>query len=275
MHLTSRAESRRSACANLATNPGCVIPQGDGRLDDGICPGACNVRFRRAQAAYHEAVAKYDPLDAATSRPEPPAIRPAAGHPWCLECQAVIRHHFWQLDRLAPLRSEILLSDGYPADASPERVSGSTEDVSPSQAGDDVLDLDRVLADWEWTYRRHMGWPAAEYYGELADQRTECIVWLGARLDGILAAPMARDFGEEVLRYHADLKGKTKAGVRKLKKPLRCLSCGLLMLWYTDGERDVKCYTPHCGFQMPLDDYHATVEAVAAAGITEGTEIAL
>jgi hypothetical protein len=240
--------------------------------DDGVCPGQCNARYRRAQGAYHQALAAYDPLDPATSRPEPPSIRPMDGHPWCLECQAVIRVQLGQLDRLAALR--LSLSDGYPSDASAERVSGSTEPMSPSPAGDDVLDMERVLADWEWDYRRLKGWAAAERYGDLADQFTECLAWLTRHLDGILSSDMARDFGEEVLRYHADLKGKTKAGVRKLKKPLRCLSCGLLMLWYTDGERDVKCYTPHCGFQMPLDDYHATVDSVAA-GFTEGTEMAL
>jgi hypothetical protein len=245
-------------------------------MDDGICIGGCNARWRRAQAAYHQARADYDPLDPATSPPEPPQIRPMPGHPWCLECQAVIRHHFWQLDRLAPLRDSPLMADGYPTDASAERVSSSTEEVSPSQAGDDVLDLDRVLADWEWTYRRHMGWPAAEYYGELADQRTECIVWLGARLDGILASPMARDFGEEVLRYHADLKGKTKAGVRTLKKPLRCPKsmggCGLLMLTWTEGGKNVECSTPGCGLLLPLEVYYATVEAVAA-GISRGDPV--
>jgi hypothetical protein len=237
-------------------------------LDDGTCPGVCNRSWRKAQAAYHQALAAYDPLDPATSRPEPPSIRPVAGHPWCLECQAVIRVQFGQLDRLASLRTSILMADGYPSDTSAERLSGSTEDVSPSPAGDDVHDTDRMLADWEWGYRRLRGWPAAERYGDLADQRTECIVWLEARLDGILSSDMAADFGREVMEHHADLRAKTKAGIRTLKKPLRCPKCRLLMLCLTDGEQYVKCCAPYCGYQMPLDEYYATVDSVAE-GLSE------
>src|SRR5436309_11082686 len=35
-------------------------------------------------------LAAYDPLDPATSRPEPPAVRPAEGHPWCYDCRSAI-----------------------------------------------------------------------------------------------------------------------------------------------------------------------------------------
>ena len=148
------------------------------------CKGPCNTRYRRAQDAYRKAVAAYDPLDPDTSPPDQPRIRPMDGNPWCLECAWQIRLQFSRLDRLASLRA--ILADGYPSDASAERVSGSTETASPSPAADDVADITRVLADWEWAYRRLKGWPAAERYGDLADQRTECIAWLSERLEAIL-----------------------------------------------------------------------------------------
>lgn len=228
------------------------------------CKGPCNTRYRRAQDAYKKAKAAYDPLDPDTSPPDQPRIRPMDGNPWCLECAWQIRLQFSRLDRLASLRA--VLSDGYPSDASAERVSGSNEAASPSPAADDVADITRVLADWEWAYRRLKGWPAAERYGDLADQRTECIAWLSERLEAILSSPLALDFGTEVMEQYADLCAKAKAGPpRTLRKPLRCPQCRLLMLCYTDGDRDVKCCTPYCNFMLPLDAYEAEVERQATA----------
>jgi hypothetical protein len=240
-------------------------------LDDGTCPGNCNARYRREQARYHQALAAYDPLDSATSRPESPSIRPMAGHPWCLECQAVIRVQLGQLDLLAALRRDT--ADGYPADAGTQRVSGSRDSLSPSPGHDDVDDTARMLAGWEAAYRDHKGWPSAPRHGDMACQRTECIAWLSERLDAILTSPLAADFGAEVQQWHAELKAKTKAGVRRLRKPLRCPrsmgGCGLLMLTWTEGGRNVECSTPGCGLLLPLEVYYATVEAVAA-GFTNG-----
>lgn len=230
------------------------------------CPGNCNLRFRRAQDAYRKAKADYDPLDPDTSPPEEPRIRPMDGNPWCLECAWQIRLQLAQLDTLAALR---MSADGYAADAGPERVSGSRETASPSPHHDDVDDTARMLAGWEAAYRDLRGWPSGPRHGDLAHQRTECAAWLLERLDGVLASAMALDFGTEIMAWHADLKSKTKAGVRTLKKPLRCpLSiggCGLLMLTYTDGDKYVRCCNPACAVLLPLPEYEAEVERQAAA----------
>ena len=231
--------------------------------DDGICVGACNNRYRRAQAAFQKALSEYDPLDSSQSRPEMAPIRPMDGHPWCLECQAVIRVQLGQLDLLAALRHDT--ADGYPADAGAQRVSGSREVSSPSPCHDDVDEVAKMLAGWESAYRDHLGWPSAPRHGDMAHQRTECAAWLAERLDAILSSPLAADFGLEVQQWHAELKAKTKAGVRTLRKPLRCPLCKLLMLAWTEGEQSVKCCNPECNMApMPLEVYHATVDAVAA-----------
>lgn len=240
-------------------------------LDDGLCVGVCNNRYRRAQAAYQQALAAYDPLDPATSRPDPPTIRPMDGHPWCLECTAVIRVQLGQLDLLAALRAT--LADGYPSDAGAERVSGSRESVSPSPHADDVDEVAKILAEWEGAYRDHCRFPSAPRHGDMAHQRTECIAWLMEKLDGILSSPLAADFGLEVQQWHAELKAKTKAGVRTLRKPLRCPNCRLLMLAWTEGDKQIRCCNPECSPLMSLDEYEA-VTARVAAGIADGSVMA-
>jgi hypothetical protein len=234
-------------------------------LDDGWCIGTCNNRFRRAQDAYRKALLEYDPLDSAQSRPEPPQIRPMDGHPWCLECQAVIRLQLGQLDLLAALRRDT--ADGYPADAGAPRVSGSRDSLSPSPQHDDVDEVAKMLAEWEAAYRERLRLPSAPRHGDLAHQRTECIAWLAERLDAILVSPLAADFGMEVQQWHAELKAKTKAGVRVLRKPLRCPSCSLLMLTWQEGERYVHCCNPECREVLTYDEYEASVAVAAGSRV--------
>ena len=233
-------------------------------LDDGACIGHCNDRYRRAWADYDRAVAAYDPLDPDTSRPDMPDIRPYPGRPWCMECASAIRLQLSQLDTLAALRRlEGLGADGYAADAGAERVSGSREQSSPSPSADDADDTYRMLAGWEQTYRELRGMPSAPHRGDLADRRTECIAWLTERLDAILASDVGEYIGAEILTWHADLKAKTKAGVRTLKKPLRCPACRHLLMKWTEGEKDVRCYNPDCGVILSLARYEAIVDSVA------------
>jgi hypothetical protein len=231
--------------------------------DEGICAGPCNERYRRARREYQQALDAYNPLDSSQSRPEPPDIRPTEGWPWCSDCRQAIREQLADLDLLAALRT--VTADGYPADAGGQRVSGSREHTSPSPAADDADDTTRMLAGWEDAYRDLNGWPSGTRKGELAHERTETIAWLLERLDGILASPFAADFGAEVMRWHAELKAKTKAGVRNLRKPLRCPRCKLLLLRWTEGEKTVRCYNPDCGAVIGYDEYEATVEQAAKA----------
>ena len=97
------------------------------------CPGPCNRRWREARDAYKQALADYDPLDSAQSRPDPPEIRPWPGEPvWCAECTTGIVLKLAQLDYLAGILSAY--ADGHRQSADLERVSGTAEPASPSQA---------------------------------------------------------------------------------------------------------------------------------------------
>lgn len=232
------------------------------------CPGMCNKKYRDLWAEYRQANADYDPLDSRTSRPEPPVMEPWCGEPeWCARCSAQISQQFSELDDLAALR--MAPADGHASSTAAERVSGSSgssEPPSPSQAADDVLDLTLDLAAWETAYRELMRWPSAARRGQLADRRTSCHAWLQERLPGILTAPFAADFGAEILTWHRVLTGPAKAGVRTLRKPLRCPSCKWLTLFWTEGETQVYCQNDTCGRILSLADYETEVERLTTAG---------
>ncbi|HWG00474.1 MAG TPA: hypothetical protein VG164_01330, partial [Trebonia sp.] len=66
------------------------------------CPGSCNSKYWKAWDAYSKAATAYDPLDPATSRPEPPDTPwRAGGEPvWCTEHTTQIRRELASLDDL-------------------------------------------------------------------------------------------------------------------------------------------------------------------------------
>jgi len=231
----------------------------------GGCPGPCNDRWRRKQCQHQQDLRDYDPLDQHQSRPEPPDTSCITGNPWCADCSPLIREQLGELDYLGALRVlRELGGDGYGTDSAPERVSGSADPASPSPSSDDVDDTATMLAGWEQAYRDLMGWPAAIRHGSLAAKRTECIAWLAERFSDIITSGIAADFGAEVMIWHAELKAKSKAGVRTLRKPLRCPSCKRLMMMYTDGDKSVRCYNPTCRRILSLPEYEAEVETLAA-----------
>lgn len=229
------------------------------------CAGPCNRGYREAWDTYHKALAAYDPLDPEQSRPEPPSLPPWLGEPlWCRECAAKVSLRLAELDELAAMLA--MTADGHRASAGTERVSGSSAHSSPSQAADDLDELHSMLRGWEDAYRGLKGWPSPPPRGDLASAETACIAWLARHLRGILACPdIAADFGNEILQWHRDAANRAKAGVRKLTKPMRCPSCQLLTLTWTEGERDVRCGNlPDCGRVMTLADYEAETERLAA-----------
>lgn len=229
------------------------------------CPGPCNANYRKAREAFEEALALYDPLDAAQSRPLPPDIQPWPGDPlWCGRCSARIRACLSELDDAAAIM--LAAADGHRAVDLNDRVGGSREDPTASPAGDDLEELGRVLTAWEDIYRDMKGWPSPPRRGFLASLVTTCASWLMLHLDGILSAPdISADFGAEVLRWHREIVGKGKAGARKLRKPLRCPACQLLMLYWTEGEQTVQCGNRDCGRIMLLSEYDAMVAAKSSA----------
>jgi hypothetical protein len=116
-----------------------------------------------------------------------------------------------------------------------------------------------MLRGWEDAYRELRDWPSLARRGHLASAVTTCIAWLSARLDEIVTAPFAVEFGTEVMQWHREFTNKTKAGARTLRKPLRCPrpQCRLLTLTWTEGETYVNCSNPDCGARIPLAEYEA------------------
>lgn len=229
-------------------------------MADSECPGPCNNLHRKAQDAYKAALAAYDPLDAAESRPEPSRIRPILGDPWCQRCKSIIRAQLGELDDLTPIR--LLFADGHAADTAPDPGrSGSSEPESPSPGGDDAEETWRMLASWEDAYRDLHGWSSPPRRGMLASRRTSTIAWLSDHLDGILISAIAEDFGAEVMQWHRELKARSKAGKRVLHKPLRCPGCKYLTLTWDEGEKYVQC--GYCGQLLTYDEYEADVERIA------------
>ena len=223
------------------------------------CPGTCNRHWREGQEAFRQALADYDPLDADQSRPVPPSIQAWPGDPWCGRCKSRIRETLAELDDLAALL--MATADGHRSAPGTERVSGSAAPVSPSQAGDDLEELTSMLSGWESAYRDLRDWRSLARRGHLASAVTTCIAWLSLHFDEIITAPFAADFGAEVLRWHQEFTGKTKAGARTLRKPLRCPrpQCRLLTLTWTEGDTYVTCNNPDCNSRIPLAEYEAEV----------------
>lgn len=229
----------------------------------GACPGPCNTQYRKARAAFEEALATYDPLDSAQSRPLPPDIQPWPGDPfWCGRCTSRIRSCLSEMDDAAAIL--LASADGHRPQSGEQRVSGSQEEPGPSPAGDDLEELAGLLKGWEQIYRDLKHWPSEPRRGFLASAVTTCAAWLGSHLDGILSAPdIAADFGAEILQWHREFTSKAKAGVRKLRKPMRCPGCKLLTLTWTEGDKHVQCGNRDCGRLMTLAEYEDQVTVKA------------
>lgn len=209
--------------------------------------------------AYKAALAAHDP-GSGDPKPEPPQVRPWYGDPtWCGRCASRILQALAELDELAgTLRRN---EDGYPSSSAGERVSGTPGGAVP--AADEIDELYSVLARREREYRDLRGLSSAPRRGWLADELTQCIDWLLHHLDGILASPLAENFGGDVLELHGQFRAATKTGVRRIPKPLRCPSCRLLLLSWLEGEKYVQCGNPDCGLLMTLAEYEAAVDKAA------------
>jgi len=235
------------------------------------CPGPCNRRYREARDTYRQALADYDPLDSSQSRPDPPETVPWQGEPvWCPACASRIMQKLAQLDYLAGILAAA--ADGHRPSGGLERVSGSQEQPSPSQAGDDLDEMFGMLSTWEEIYRGLKGWRSGPPHGELASRETECINWLQRHLKGILASEAAGDFGREILQWHREGTGSAKAGVRTLRKPMRCPSCRMLVLFWTEGEKNVYCKNVACARVLSLAEYEIEAERQAAI-LKSGQEV--
>lgn len=237
---------------------------GSGVYPADACPGPCNERHRRVWDEHAQALAEYDPLDASTSRPDAPEALYWHGEPvWCPPCASKIVRRLGQLDYLAAILSAA--DDGHRSSGDLERVSGTTEQPSPSQTGDALDEMFGMLSGWEAIYRELKGWSYGPPRGEMASRETECINWLQHHLHGILVSEVAADFGLEILQWHREAASSAKAGVRTRRKPMRCpsVSCRMLTLFWTEGEQNVYCKNPDCGRVLTLAEYEAEAERQA------------
>ena len=238
------------------------------------CPGPCNARVREAHEAYKQALALYDPLDPHQSRPQPPDIQPWEGTPvWCSPCQSRISQRLGQLDDLASILQRY--ADGHREAPAGPMASGTGEPLSPSQAADTAEDLAGMLLHWEAQYRHLRQWPTPRRDDDLASAVTACSAWLASHLRGILTSAIAEQFGLGILSWHRELTGATKAGTRKLIKPLRCPSpsCQQLTLTWVEGEEAVYCSNPECRRVISYAEYEVLVER-AGGQPRQGTDAA-
>jgi hypothetical protein len=231
------------------------------------CPGPCNKRYQEAWKTYAAEVEDYNTtglMDPSRSRPEEPEAAFWHGTPvWCAECTSKITLKLAQLDILAGILSAE--ADGHRPAAGTERVSGTSEPQSPSRAADDLEEMFAMLSTWETIYRDLKGWLSGPPRGELASRETECIDWLRRHRKGILMSVIAADFGLEVLQWHRESVATVKAGVRTLRKPMRCPSCRYAMLFWTEGEKNVYCKNDSCNRILSLTEYDDEVERQADA----------
>jgi hypothetical protein len=246
-----------------------------------ICPGRCNARYVRAQAAYEQAwqawslaeqahtnwrnTAARSGKDAAgpepqrTDEPERPTIRPWLGRPiWCGPCATSIMLCLAGLDDLMSLR--LRHADGYQATGDPlaEKVRTTKAEASSPSPGQDELDeLVGWLNEWEQALRDTQRWGTVPYRGVAAPALTGAIAWLLPRLDTMLAHPdLAADFGRGVFMQHSRLQAATQTRPAMHHKPIPCPKCHHLSLFLHDRDQSVRCNrTDECGVIVSASEY--------------------
>jgi hypothetical protein len=237
-------------------------------VNDIVCIGACNRRWRDAELAYQRAYKNWENTDLGErdTKPEHHSVRPVPGNPvWCVRCASGIKVSLAELDDLAALYAAE--ADGHRTAPGTEPVSGSKSRRSPSPAADDIDELYSVLHGWETAYR---GEDPQARRGYLADNITTVVAWLVEHFDGVIAHEgIAADFGQDVRRWHKSLREKTRSGTGKHTKPLPCARCDLKTLTWVDGERYVEC--ENCGRLMTLDEYDDYARMMAPARLMEAS----
>ena len=234
---------------------------------DGICPGACNGPYRRRRAIYEAAVADYArKLEARAGTgpipepPEAPDVQPWTGTPvWCLKCQGIIRAELLDLDDLASMIA-VIPPLAKPAETGAGKVSGSRDKPSSSARMDDLDELGEWLRQWEAVARGEDD--PRPRRGFLATERTTITAWLTEHFDPVIINPdVARDFGEEIRRWHRDLALRAAAGrmSRHQKKP--CPRCNLFTLWLIIGDDYIRCANEDCGRAMTREEYEGLTDA--------------
>ena len=223
------------------------------------CPGSCNSRYRREQAAYKAALDDWARAmecrlagDPEPPRPLPPETRAWPGSPWCMRCQGILRAQLAELDDLAALLAAI---PDLSAPSEEARVSGTRGEPSPSPAMDELDELAGWLRDWQSALQ---GSDPIARRGYLATAITPSVHWLALHFDPLITHPdMAADFGAELRQWHRTLSSQAKAGTGIRHMTRACPRCRAYTLWRADGDRYVKCADRDCQRHLSLDEYEA------------------
>ena len=229
-----------------------------------VCNGPCNSRYRKARAEYERALADYDPMDAATSRPDPPEVYPVYGDPWCPRCKAQLHEQLAQIDDAAAILGALPPSPNDRSDDKAGKVSGSRAAPSPSSRMDDLEELGEWLRSWESSFRPVVLQAAGiredpkPHRGYLATEITTITAWLVFHWEKLITHPdLAADFGREIRRWHREIQEKARAGQvdKHVKRP--CPRCNLYTLWARDGEDYVRCVNDDCNRRMTREELAA------------------
>ncbi|HEV2255384.1 MAG TPA: hypothetical protein VGS06_19560 [Streptosporangiaceae bacterium] len=218
------------------------------------CVGSCNWHWRKAREAFDLALAGYDPLDPAQSRPVPPDLYPVYGDPWCGRCKTQIRRELAEIDDLASILGA--MADGHRGRRPGTRLSRSRQSAapSPSPTGDLLEELRHDIHGWETATR---GTDPLARRGFLATETTTSISWLVTHFDDAILHPdFAVDFGREILRWRRTLKQLTSAGVGVQHKPVRCPRCDEYAVFWTEGDDHAECRGKGgtCGRLIGMDE---------------------
>jgi hypothetical protein len=230
-----------------------------------VCNGPCNSRYRKARAEHDRALADYDPMDAAQSRPGPPEVYPVYGDPWCPRCKAQLHEQLAQIDDAAAILAALPPSPNDRSDDKAGKVSGSRDEPSPSSRMDDLEELGEWLRSWESAFRAAIlpeGEDPKPHRGYLATEITTITAWLVFHFDKNITHPdLAGDFGREIRRWHREMQEKARAGQvdKHVKRP--CPRCRLYTLWARDGEDYVRCINPDCNRRMTREELAALADA--------------
>lgn len=241
---------------------------------EGLCPGPCNGRYRKAWALHGNAQAEYDEAMAARAvayetsppgtdlgpeppRPEEPDIRPWLADPaWCRRCASMIHQELGELDDLAAML--LAIPDLRPGADQTGKVSGTRGQRSPSPFADDADELAAWMRSWESLAR---GTDPAPRRGYLAAEITASAAWLVAHFEQLITDPdIAVDYGTEIRAWHRTLKAKAHAGSATKHMPRPCPRCRLYTLWATDGEDYVICKNEDCRRLMSREEYRDLTE---------------
>jgi len=232
------------------------------------CDGPCNSRYRKARAEYEAALAAYDPLDPDQSRPSPPEVYPVYGDPWCGRCKAQIHEQLSQIDDLACLLNALPPSPNDRSDDKAGKVSGTRDTPSPSRRMDDLEELGEWLRNWESLFRPVVLAAAGlhedpkPHRGYLATEITTITAWLSSHYEKCITHPdFARDFGQEIKRWHRELIDKARAGQVDKHVKKSCPRCRLYTLWVRDGEDYVRCINEECNRRMTREELAMMTDA--------------